>query len=553
MSTIRPYVVLARKYRPKTFVDLKGQEVLVRTLTNAFAMSRVAHAMLLTGIRGIGKTTTARIIARSLNCIGPDGTSGPTINPCGVCEPCVSILEGRNTDVIEMDAASRTGVNDIREVIENCYYLPSSTRYKIYIIDEVHMLSQSAFNALLKTLEEPPAHVKFIFATTENRKIPVTIISRCQRFDLRRLSEEEMVSHLTSIATLESYQIEPLAATLLAKAAEGSVRDGLSLLDQAIALTSTQEGITRITEVMVKSMLGTADGRQLLGLFTALTEGKVHEALIEAESLYRAGLDPVLMLNDLLELCYVLTQAKVAGASACQASPSMLDDVVTLSSTLSMTFLTRSWQMLLKGLGEVQTAPQAKRAADMVLVRLAYSATLPSPIQLVESWEESQKDTNHQLSSLSTLPAPKPINQSIRQPKEDPTPQEKSPPEFYQIHDFNALVSLFKAHDELVLYHVLHQEARLVSFADGELTLSRVPALTAEVLHRVRHLLKDWTGKHWNVMVVDVPGNASMHEAKEIKEEEAKQQVLARPEVQQVLELFPGAQVKHIIKETEEA
>jgi len=380
-----PYRVLARKYRPQTFAEMIGQEALVRTLRNAIASGRLAHAFMLTGVRGVGKTTTARILARALNCIGPDGQGGPTVSPCGVCEACRGIAEDRHPDVLEMDAASRTGVSDIRELIEGVRYRPVSARYKIYIIDEVHMLSTAAFNALLKTLEEPPSDVKFIFATTEIRKVPVTVLSRCQRFDLRRVELDVLSGHFAAIAQKEGIGIEDGALRLVARAADGSVRDGLSILDQAIALAGTDSEGGTVTEESVKGMLGLADRDQALDLFDAVMRGDPAAALDRLAGLHGVGADPVVIIQDLLELTHFLTRLKVApeAVAASGLSDAELARGREISSRLGIAALARAWQGLLKGLQEVQTAPQPLQAAEMVLIRLAHMAELPPPAELI--------------------------------------------------------------------------------------------------------------------------------------------------------------------------
>jgi DNA polymerase-3 subunit gamma/tau len=376
------YRVLARKYRPSDFTGLVGQEALVRTLKNAFETGRIAHAFMLTGVRGVGKTTTARIIARALNCIGPDGKrTEPTIHPCGVCEPCVAIAESRHIDVQELDAASRTGIEDIREIIEGVRYAPASARYKVYIIDEVHMLSKNAFNGLLKTLEEPPPHVKFIFATTEIRKVPVTVLSRCQRFDLRRIESEELVGLLEGIAAKEGVAIERPALALIARAAEGSARDALSLLDQAIA--HGEAGA--ITAEALRGMLGLADRGRVLDLFEKLMGGKIAEALTDLRELYDRGADPLVVMQDLLETTHFLTRVKVAPAAEgfFDGGSAEAKRCGELAAKLSVPSLTRAWQLLLKGLIEVRDATQALPACEMALIRLAYAAELPPTDKLV--------------------------------------------------------------------------------------------------------------------------------------------------------------------------
>jgi len=410
----QPYRVLARKYRPSDFTSLIGQEAMVQTLSNAIASGRLAHAFILTGVRGVGKTTTARIIARALNCTGADGTGEPTAEPCGVCENCVSIAEDRHVDVMEMDAASRTGVDDIRELIDGVLYRPVSARYKIYIIDEVHMLSRNAFNALLKTLEEPPEHVKFIFATTEIRRVPVTVLSRCQRFDLRRVKFDVLVNHFAGIAESEGANIARGAIGLIARAADGSVRDGLSLLDQAMAHSGPE---TEITEDIVRDMLGVAERVQVFDLFEQLMKGDIADALERFDSMYHAGADPVAILQDLAELTHWLTRLKAAPEAA-EATPTSdldLDRGRDVSSRLPMSALARAWQMLLKGLSEVRSAPSAAQAAEMVLVRIAYAAELPSPAEAIAGLNKAapaQPPAQSPAPSPATPPAPAPTGGS---------------------------------------------------------------------------------------------------------------------------------------------
>src|SRR5712692_4982035 len=376
------YRVLARKYRPTNFAELIGQEALVRALSNAIATGRIAHSFILTGVRGTGKTTTARILARALNCVGPEGGGGPTITPCGSCEHCRSITDDRHVDVIEMYAASRTGVDNIRDLTDGIRYKPVSARFKVYIIDEVHMLSKAAFNALLKTLEEPPPDVKFIFATTEIQKVPVTVLSRCQRFSLRRVPVEQLIAHYRQIATAEAIEIAPSALGLIARAADGSVRDGLSLLDQAIALSAG-----KIEEAVVRDMLGVADRGLVFDLFESVLRGDAPAALAQTDSLYQGGADPLMVLQDLLDLSHFLTRLKLA-PEAGAGDPIAEGDrerARPLAERLTLPVLARAWQMLLKGLTEVQEAPSPIQAAEMVLVRLAYVADLPAPGELVRS------------------------------------------------------------------------------------------------------------------------------------------------------------------------
>ena len=377
-----PYRVLARKYRPASFAQLIGQEAMVRTLTNAFASGRLAHAFILTGVRGVGKTTTARIIARALNCVGADGDGGPTIEPCGQCEPCRAIAEDRHVDVLEMDAASRSKVDEMRELLDGVRYRPAAARYKVYIIDEVHMLSNHAFNALLKTLEEPPQNVTFIFATTEVRKVPVTVLSRCQRFDLRRVDEERLSAHFAAIAEAEGVAVSAPALHLIARAADGSVRDGLSLLDQAMA-----EGGGAVGEDEVRRMLGLADRGVTFDLLERLMKGDIGTALGLMAEQYGAGADPAAVIEDMLDLTHWLTRIKVVPEVARETGVPEAERVrgSDMADGLSMAALARAWQMLLKGLGEVRVAPSPLQAAEMVLVRLAYTADLPTPAEAVRA------------------------------------------------------------------------------------------------------------------------------------------------------------------------
>ena len=402
-----PYRVLARKYRPSDFSSLIGQEAMVQTLSNAIASGRLAHAFILTGVRGVGKTSTARIIARALNCTGTDGEGAPTAEPCGTCQNCVAIAEDRHVDVMEMDAASRTGVDDIRELIDGVLYRPVSARYKIYIIYEVHMLSRNAFNALLKTLEEPPEHVKFIFATTEIRRVPVTVLSRCQRFDLRRVKFDVLVDHFARIAEAEGATIARGAIGLIARAADGSVRDGLSLLDQAIAHSGPE---TEINEDIVREMLGVAERVQVFDLFEQLMKGEIAAALERFDSMYHAGADPVTILQDLAELTHWLTRLKAAPEAA-EATPTSdldLDRGSDVSSRLAMSSLARTWQMLLKGLAEVRSAPSAAQAAEMVLVRIAYTADLPSPAEAIAVLDKATPAVAAPTAAAPTPPASRP-------------------------------------------------------------------------------------------------------------------------------------------------
>ena len=525
-SETRPYRVLARTYRPSRFADLIGQEAMVRTLANAIDSGRLAHAFVLTGIRGVGKTTTARIIARALNCVGADGTGGPTPDPCGTCDHCTSIGEDRNVDVIEMDAASRTGVDDIRELIEGVRYRPVSARFKVYIIDEVHMLSRNAFNALLKTLEEPPEHVKFIFATTEIRKVPVTVLSRCQRFDLRRVDGETLFSHLGAIAGQEGVEIAEDALRQIVRAAEGSVRDALSLLDQAIAHAAGG----RIEGDRVRDMLGLADRMQTADLLEALLRGQAAPALGLFDSLHEAGADPVAVLQDLLEFTHWLSRLKAAPEDA-RAGGAVSDIELergrTLSAGLSIPALTRCWQILLKGVSETHMAVDPRQAAEMVLIRLAYAADLPTPAEIVRAAESGETALLPQPASPSPAPAPETTQ---------PMPE-----------TFEALVALFKSRKEMVLGAHLANDVGLVDYAPGRLRYRRGPRAPDGLENRLRRMLDDWTGQRWSVEAVDGGEAApSLREQREEREAMDRREAIDHPAVQAALEMFPGATVEAV-------
>ncbi len=521
------YRVLARKYRPATFDDLIGQEALVRTLSNAIKSGRIAHAFLLTGIRGVGKTTTARIIARALNC-----ENGPTINPCGTCSNCKMIGEDRHVDVLEMDAASHTGVGDIRELIDTVRYLPTSARYKIYIIDEVHMLSTSAFNALLKTLEEPPPHVKFIFATTEARKIPVTILSRCQRFDLKRIDTETLAKHLGNIAAKEQIQIEDEALKVIAVAAEGSVRDALSLLDQAIARGS--EDNAPITAASVRQMIGSADNTATFRLLESLLGGDIVAALAELRVQYNAGADPLLIVQDALEITHLVTRVKVAPLAVDDVSLSEHDRnaAKALADKLPMPVLTRLWQMLLKGIHEVRVSPSPLAALDMLLVRIAYAAQLPTPAEVIRSTNssplEGEAGRGAQRGKLSLV---------------DPLPNPPLKGEGIVLTDFAAAVALFEQHRELILCSQLREYARPVGFAPGKIEIRLTSALPRDFTSKVADCLTRWTGQPWKITLSEEEGAPSLHEQEAARKEKQLQEASTHPLVAGVLEQFPGAKI----------
>ena len=549
------YRVLARKYRPQVFSELVGQDVLVRTLTNAFDQDRIAHAFLLTGVRGVGKTTTARIIGRALNCIGPDGKGGPTVTPCGACHPCQEIAGARHVDVLEMDAASHTGVDDIRELIDGVRYAPASARYKVYIIDEVHMLSKNAFNALLKTLEEPPPHVKFVFATTEVRKLPLTVLSRCQRFDLRRVEPEMLANHMAIIAEAEGAAAKPAALALLARAAEGSVRDGLSLLDQAIA-----HGSGKITEDAVNEMLGLADRGRTLDLFDSLMGGDIAAALENLRGQFDLGGDPVLVLHDLLELAHWLTRLKAVPQADDAATRTTADHDrgVAMAAKVSMAALARTWQMLLKGLKEAQAAPNPLTATEMVLVRLAYVADLPAPAELVERLgsEESQTHTsapgrgpNPPAPTGSTANTAPPRIDQATAPELDVAaaePQAQSSGDVVHLADFNTVAQLAKSKKDLALYSDLMAAVNLVKFEQGTIEIRVRGGAQKNVANSLSTKLSGWTGRKWVVVVSNAPGAPTLSEQEAEFQAQRMAKAAENPMVQAVLAAFPGSKIAEV-------
>jgi len=540
------YRVLARKYRPTTFAELIGQEAMVRTLANAIAAGRIAHAFILTGVRGVGKTTTARIIARALNCIGPDGKGGPTVEPCGQCEHCHAIAEDRHVDVMEMDAASRTGVDDIRELTDGVRYKPVSARFKIYIIDEVHMLSKNAFNALLKTLEEPPPDVKFIFATTEIHKVPVTVLSRCQRFSLRRVPAEILAQHYAKIVAAEKVEAEADAIALIARAADGSVRDGLSILDQAIAL-----GAGKVTEASVREMLGVADRGLVFDLLETVLKGDAAGAVQRMDDLYQGGADPALALQELLDLAYHLTRLKLAPDSG-DGFEGERGRALPLAQRLGMAELARAWQMLLKGLGEVQSAPSPIQAAEMVLVRIAYVADLPAPADLIKALEGAgngaQTPANSPASGPRITSAPRmPIDSGATaaprlQPRELPASETMpaGPQSFFEV------VQLFERRREPLLRSHLYGNVHLVRFEIGRVELRPTEAAPRDLTNRLGQLLTEWTGRRWVVSVSGEPGEATLREQDAARAAGLKSEAANHPLVRAVLEAFPGARIEAV-------
>jgi DNA polymerase-3 subunit gamma/tau len=541
-----PYRVLARKYRPTDFTGLIGQEALVRTLSNAFATGRIAHAFMLTGVRGVGKTTTARIIARALNCIGADGkNTSPTIQPCGVCEPCVSISESRNVDVQEMDAASRTGIDDIREIIEGVRYAPVAARYKVYIIDEVHMLSKQAFNGLLKTLEEPPPHVKFVFATTEIRKVPVTVLSRCQRFDLRRIDSAELAAYLATLAEKEDVKIEEGALALIARAAEGSARDSLSLLDQAIAHSEAET----ITAEMVRTMLGLADRGRVLDIFEKLMGGDVAAALADLQGLYNAGADPLAVMQDLLETVHFLTRIKVAPAAQgfFDGGSGEAKRAAELAGKLSVASLTRAWQILLKGLFEVRDATRPISACEMALIRLSYAAELPPTDKLVKDLLDGGAVPAPRGGAVTTASAPSraPVasangGAAMRAPAPQSAPEGAPTASIRTLED---IVALAAAHHAPILKVALENYVHLVSLEQGRIEFrphARAPRTLAGDLQQK---LKDWTGQRWSVSIASTGGALTLAEQKQAVKTARFDAAAQEPMVRAVLDRFPGAEI----------
>jgi DNA polymerase III subunit gamma/tau len=523
------YQVLARKYRPHTFHDMIGQDVLIRTVTNAINSERIAHAFILTGIRGVGKTTTARIIAKALNCIGVDGNGKPTPNPCGVCTHCKAISEGRSQDVLEMDAASHTGVNDIREIIENSRYRPVSTRYKIYIIDEVHMLSNSAFNALLKTLEEPPAHVKFIFATTEIRKIPITILSRCQRFDLKRVDASELRRHFSEVISKEGFKSEENAVRLIANVAGGSVRDGLSILDQALALSKGH-----LTENIVREMLGLADVEHIYNLYEHLLKGQIKETLILAKELFAKGADPLLVLQDLLKINHTVAKLKNSD-NEFELAELELARCTELASQLDMPYIARSWQMMLKGLEEVKTAFDPYASFEMVLIRLAFAASLPTPEEVLRNMSNDAPIAKRADNSNE----PSTSIEATRLPKRD----EEGSKSNHSILNFNDVLSLLYNSDEMMLYHQLKNDVQFVKLEGQKLSLKLLSSAAKNLPQILTDMLYKLTQQKWSIIAASEAGQDTVAEQEKKTEALEKQKISEHPAVQQILNTFTDMEI----------
>ncbi len=547
----KEYRVLARKYRPKNFDDLIGQEALVRTLKNAIESGRIAHAFMLTGIRGVGKTTTARIIAKALNYTGPDGAAGPTTGNTDDCDICRAIAEDRHPDVFEMDAASRTGVDDIREILDGVRYAPTSARYKIYIIDEVHMLSKNAFNALLKTLEEPPPHVKFIFATTEIRKVPVTVLSRCQRFDLRRIDAATLSAYYKTITEKEGVHADDEALNLIARAADGSARDGLSMLDQSIALSQGE-----VTAQKVKDMLGLADRGLVLDLLENAVKGQCEAALSIMEDLYRKGADPSVIIGDMLDLSHLLTKLRAvpsAKTSLQAMAKEEMDRAATLAAQLSMPALARLWQILLKGLNEVNYAPMPQKAAEMLIIRLAYTADLPDPAELIKKIQTGGAvaaggpsanapgpgggSYGGQTVNVVSAGGPAAALAVQAEPASVPITAVSTLQDVQMLLEQAGYISLAS---QVYLY------VHLVKLEDGRLEFRPAADASQSLAQELTQALKAATGKRWMVSVSTAPGAPTMIDAAKTAQRERFDRMRAQPLVAQVLEIFPDAELKAI-------
>ena len=544
-TTQQAYRVLARKYRPETFSELIGQDVLVRTLSNALKMDRLAHAFVLTGVRGIGKTSTARILAKGLNCIGVDGNGVPTLEPCGHCESCQAIASGRHVDVLEMDAASNTGVDDVREIIEGVGYRPVSARYKIYIIDEVHMMSKNAFNALLKTLEEPPDSVKFIFATTEIRKVPVTILSRCQRFDLRRVSTVMLSNHLSWICGRESIDVRPEALAMIARAAEGSVRDALSLLDQAAATTAD-----KLTPEMVADMLGRPDRNSSQVILKAALAGDTKEALTMFAHAYAHGAEPEMLVSDLLDLVHI------ASMHAAGAPPDDLVDSdkqnVSYLANYGIARLGQAWQLLLKGHSEVKQAPDSAASCEMLIIRLAHAAIMPTPGDILQKLHvdpktsPSSKKSVKSASAISSAPrinqnaAPSTVTSTVAQAKNKATDQQSMPQSLTEI------VTLAEMNNEMLLAAHVRNHVRLVSLQQGRLEIALTSNAPDTLAGDLAKQLSQWSGQRWLVSLSDKKGAKTLVEDAADSVAKTHDAIAMDPLVTKIMEVFPGATINAI-------
>lgn len=532
------YVVLARKYRPQNFEDLLGQDALVQTLTNAIKNNRLHHAYILTGIRGVGKTTTARLIAKALNCTGLDGKGGPTIHPCGVCENCKAIAAGRHIDVMELDAASRTGVDDIREILDGVRYKPTNARYKIYIIDEVHMLSKNAFNALLKTLEEPPAHVKFIFATTEIRKVPVTVLSRCQRFDLQRLTIEDLTKLFNKIVAAENLKAEDEALHMIAKAADGSARDGLSLLDQAISL-----GAGVVKTDIVKEMIGLADRSQTFELFEKLVLGDTKEMIIKLQEQYKNGANPTTLLQDLINITHLLAKTKLVPSFVNDPSLSEAEKELCqrLGAKVSIAVLSKMWQMMIKGLGELQVAPVQIDALEMILIRIAYSASLPTPYELLN---DVKKNSNLSLSrpAAAATSAPAPVFRAA--PAAEPDSELSDTPKFQAFDRLTDLVNYLEQKKMPLAEYALKNDVSVSEFSNGFIKMTVSEKIHPDFILNLHKILTEATGLTWKIELSRGALGVTLADLERAAEEEEKRNIMEYPLVKAIMAEFKGAKIE---------
>ena len=532
------YVVLARKYRPQNFEDLLGQDALVQTLTNAIKNNRLHHAYILTGIRGVGKTTTARLIAKALNCTGLDGKGGPTIHPCGVCENCKAIAAGRHIDVMELDAASRTGVDDIREILDGVRYKPTNARYKIYIIDEVHMLSKNAFNALLKTLEEPPAHVKFIFATTEIRKVPVTVLSRCQRFDLQRLTIEDLTKLFNKIVAAENLKAEDEALHMIAKAADGSARDGLSLLDQAISL-----GAGVVKTDIVKEMIGLADRSQTFELFEKLVLGDTKETIIKLQEQYKNGANPTTLLQDLINITHLLAKTKLVPSFVNDPSLSEAEKELCqrLGAKVSIAVLSKMWQMMIKGLGELQVAPVQIDALEMILIRIAYSASLPTPYELLN---DVKKNSNLSLSrpAAAATSAPAPVFRAA--PAAKPDSELSDTPKFQAFDRLTDLVNYLEQKKMPLAEYALKNDVSVSEFSNGFIKMTVSEKIHPDFILNLHKILTEATGLTWKIELSRGALGVTLADLERAAEEEEKRNIMEYPLVKAIMAEFKGAKIE---------
>ena len=580
-SVLTGYRVLARKYRPERFSELIGQEALVRTLENALSLGRLAHAFVLTGVRGVGKTSTARLLARGLNCIGPDGEGGATLEPCGSCEPCTAIAAGRHVDVLEIDAASHTGVDDARDIIEGVGYRPVSGRFKIYIIDEVHMMSKNAFNALLKTLEEPPDNVKFIFATTEIRKVPVTILSRCQRFDLRRVPTELLATHLGTICEREAITADNEAIIAIARAAEGSVRDALSLLDQAAAMSADRMTIDSITD-----MLGRPGRTDSIAILDSAMQGDTASALATLTTTMAGGAEPEMIISDLLDLVHRASQ-KAAGGPLDTLLEAERDAIDSLAK-MGIARLGRAWQMLLKGHAEVTSAPQPPAAAEMLVIRLAHLANMPTPGDIVKRLAETEPQSPAVIPTADPSPAPSaipasPASSAAVEPdpaspaimddtppvtamqasggeSAAPAPTQALAPEsgaaeaaLSQPRSLQDISDLAEAHDDPLLAAHIRSHVRLVSLQPGLLDICLTEGAPDSLPGDMARRLSDWTGTRWMVSLSDGPGGKTITEERRETQQREIESIAETPLVKAITETFPGATIESVTPLTDSA